>query len=258
VFRLLIERKGRKPQVFPLRRESTSIGRGKDTNLLLPDISVSRHHATLQQLDADTYGIIDEGSQNGTKVNGKPIKKRKLKSGDQIQIGKFLIVFERQVARTVEESRGVQHDEYSVDGERTGYLRKVSAVDGEGAHSTTQLSPEELVEMRKQIRLVEHGRIELLHEPQNSWLIGSKGLRFGTGGVPAKGMGIGGSVEIQWTGKVHEVQKTGGIFLSVKLNGKELKKATPISTGDLLVVGKPPSDIAYRWFLDADYCLGCC
>lgn len=238
MFRLLIEKKGRKPQVFPLRRQSTSIGRGKDTNLLLPDISVSRHHATLQQLDADTYGIIDEGSQNGTKVNGKHVKKRKLKSGDQIQIGKFLIVFERHVARKIEETRRVQHDEYSVDGERTGYLRKVSAIDGDEASSTTQLSPEELVQMRKQIRLVEHGRIELLNEPQNSWLLGSKGLHFGKAGIPAAGMGFGGSVVIQWTGKVHEVQKKGGLFLSVKLNGKELNKATPLSTGDLLVVGK--------------------
>ncbi len=103
MFRLLIERKGRQPQVFQLRRQLTIIGRGKDTDLLLPDISVSRHHAKIEMEDEDTCVLHDTGSQNGTKINGTPIKKQKLKSGDQIQIGKFLIVFEQKQKRHVEE-----------------------------------------------------------------------------------------------------------------------------------------------------------
>jgi hypothetical protein len=239
MYRLLIERKGRKPQVFQLKDAVTTIGRGKDTDLLLPDISVSRHHAQIERVKDDKYVLVDAGSQNGTKVNGKRIEKHKLESSDQIQVGKFLIVFEFKAPRHVEEGRNRNPlGDYTTNEERTGYLRKVSAVDGDDACSTTHLSPEELEEVRRLIRLVENARIEVVNQPQDSWLVGKKGLHFGKGGVPADGMGIGGAAYIRWSGKSHFVEKLGGLFLAVAVNGKRIKKATMLSPGDLVVVGK--------------------
>jgi len=239
MFRLLIERKNRKPQVFQLAKPTTLIGRGKDTDLLLPDISVSRHHAEIRRGAEDVHILVDLGSQNGTLVNKERIEEHTLVSGDQIQIGKFLLQFEQKPVRHVEEGRETNPvGSYNVEDERTGYLRKVSAVEGEEVHSTTQLSTEELDDLRRGVHVAENARIEVVNQPQDSWLIGKETLTFGKGGVPTSGMGLGGSVCIQWDGKSHSIVRTGGLFLSVKVNGKEIKKATSLINGDLVVVGK--------------------
>ena len=90
--RLVIQRRGRRPQVFRLVQPTVIIGRGKGTDLLLPDISVSRQHAQVDRLDDDGHKIVDLGSQNGTKVNGQKVKEQRLKDGDELQIGKFMLV----------------------------------------------------------------------------------------------------------------------------------------------------------------------
>ena len=125
MYRLLIERRGRRPQVFKLVRKTTTIGRGKDTDLLLPDISVSRHHAKIGQRGSDLF-LVDLGSQNGTKINDKRIKDQKLKSGDSLQIGKFIMVFEQKAVRAIQadpNEKGI--GKYTLEEERTGFLKKV-------------------------------------------------------------------------------------------------------------------------------------
>ena len=238
MYRLLIERRGRRPQVFRLVRKATTIGRGKDTDLLLPDISVSRHHAKIEQRGT-VLVLMDLGSQNGTKVNGKSVQEQELKSGDQVQIGKFVMIFERKAARKVEsESKDKPIPKYSLEEERTGYLRKISAIDGDAVHSTTHLSADDLEKVRRMMRLEESGRVALASEPQTSWLIGNKGLRFGKGGVPASGMGLGGSAAVKWNGKAHMVHKLGGLFFTLTVNGRDVSESCVLQIGDAIVVGK--------------------
>ena len=50
---------------YPIRRQTTIIGRGKDTDLLLPDISVSRHHAKITMDNEDTYILHDIKERQG-------------------------------------------------------------------------------------------------------------------------------------------------------------------------------------------------
>lgn len=238
MYRLLIERKGRRPQVFKLVRKSTLIGRGKDTDLLLPDISVSRHHAKIE-LRGKELMLVDLGSQNGTKVNGKPMRERALKSGDQLQIGKFVMVFEQKAARKINSDPNEKSmPSYSLEEERTGYLKKVSEIEGDGAHSTTQLSAEDLEKVRRSMRVQENGRIAVANQPQTSWLIGNKGLRFGKGGVPADGMGLGGAAGVRWHKESHIIEKMGGMFFTVTVNGKAVSGIQVLRPGDAIVVGK--------------------
>lgn len=238
MYRLLIERRGRRPQVFKLVRKTTTIGRGKDTDLLLPDISVSRHHAKIEQRGSDLF-LVDLGSQNGTKINDKRIKDQKLKSGDSLQIGKFIMVFEQKAVRAIQadpNEKGIS--KYTLEEERTGFLKKVSAIDGDQAHSTTQLSADDLENVRMMMRMEENGKIALADQPQTSWLIGKAGLRFGGGGVPAAGMGLGGSAGVKWTGKCHVIEKLGGLFFTLTVNGKEVKGSCVLKPGDTIMVGK--------------------
>jgi pSer/pThr/pTyr-binding forkhead associated (FHA) protein len=79
-------------QEFPLVEQLTSIGREEHNLICLGDKSVSRHHATLQRVFRG-FTIQDEGSTNGTRVNGRPITKQFLKHRDLIEIGKYHLRF---------------------------------------------------------------------------------------------------------------------------------------------------------------------
>jgi pSer/pThr/pTyr-binding forkhead associated (FHA) protein len=90
---LLVVRKG--PEVgerFYLDRASLTIGRDPASGIFLNDITVSRHHATLDLADG-TVAIADAGSLNGTYVNGVSVDRAVLSTGDSVQVGRFQMVF---------------------------------------------------------------------------------------------------------------------------------------------------------------------
>jgi hypothetical protein len=71
------------------------IGRSKDCDIQLADANVSRRHAELRQEGA-SYWIVDLGSTNGLEVNGKRVKRAKLRSGDTITLGSTELTFARE------------------------------------------------------------------------------------------------------------------------------------------------------------------
>jgi Protein of unknown function (DUF3662)/FHA domain len=81
------------------RREVTQrrvvIGRSRDCDIQLSDANVSRRHAELRQEGA-SYWIVDLGSTNGMEVNGKRVKRAKLRDGDTITLGSTELTFERE------------------------------------------------------------------------------------------------------------------------------------------------------------------
>ena len=68
------------------------IGRTSDNNIILDDITVSRKHAFLS-VNKNEVRILDNNSTNGIYVNNQIENDYILKSGDKIQIGKFLLLF---------------------------------------------------------------------------------------------------------------------------------------------------------------------
>jgi pSer/pThr/pTyr-binding forkhead associated (FHA) protein len=76
------------------RTQVVRIGRGEDNEIIFPLSQVSRHHAEVRfDQAAGNYVIIDRNSINGTLVNGKAVKRRKLADGDRIAIGPFTMVY---------------------------------------------------------------------------------------------------------------------------------------------------------------------
>jgi transcriptional regulator with GAF, ATPase, and Fis domain len=69
-----------------------SIGRHKSNGLCLMDTVVSRTHCKVQQ-SAEQYEIVDLDSQNGTFVNGIPIRRKVIEHGDTIRVGTSELVF---------------------------------------------------------------------------------------------------------------------------------------------------------------------
>jgi pSer/pThr/pTyr-binding forkhead associated (FHA) protein len=71
-------------------RDTFTIGRASDCDIVLSDRQVSRHHAQVKQ-DEDGYLLCDLGSKNGTYVNGEELREPyRLKDGDEIQIALYV------------------------------------------------------------------------------------------------------------------------------------------------------------------------
>jgi DNA-binding NtrC family response regulator len=77
---------------YAISSERFSIGRKSDNTLAQADLSISRHHCTIDYVGR-RFRLTDHDSQNGTFVNGIPIKERVLVHGDQIAIGTSVFVF---------------------------------------------------------------------------------------------------------------------------------------------------------------------
>lgn len=70
----------------------TRLGRATDGEISLDDITVSRRHAEVIR-NGSEYLVRDSGSLNGTYVNNERIDEASLTQGDELQIGKFRLVF---------------------------------------------------------------------------------------------------------------------------------------------------------------------
>lgn len=73
-------------------KDVTRAGRSPDSDVFLNDITVSRRHAEVLR-DGRRFLIKDAGSLNGTYVNRERVDTAELASGDEVQIGKFKVVF---------------------------------------------------------------------------------------------------------------------------------------------------------------------
>lgn len=77
---------------FLLDRATTSAGRHPESDIFLDDVTVSRRHAEFRR-DVGEFVVVDVGSLNGTYVNREPVDTAVLTNGDEVQIGKFRLVF---------------------------------------------------------------------------------------------------------------------------------------------------------------------
>jgi pSer/pThr/pTyr-binding forkhead associated (FHA) protein len=77
---------------FVLEAEVTRAGRHPDSDIFLDDITVSRRHAEFVKTGSG-YLVRDVGSLNGTYVNRERTEEGELHGGDEVQIGKFRLVY---------------------------------------------------------------------------------------------------------------------------------------------------------------------
>jgi Inner membrane component of T3SS, cytoplasmic domain len=77
---------------FLLDQPITSAGRHPDSDIFLDDATVSRHHVEFR-LENGHVLLVDLDSLNSTYVNHEPVETAVLVDGDEIQIGKFRLMF---------------------------------------------------------------------------------------------------------------------------------------------------------------------
>ena len=213
-------------RVFEISRERIVIGRGEDADLMLPNISVSRHHAEVF-IEGNKTFLKDLDSSNGTLLNGKTVQEAELRSGDEIGLGKFRLAY-----------MGDGTDDRFYRGRYLEYMLKYDATANRGVNdSTFSMSPEEI----RQKQLIEHrmrsAKLILNKNPSQFWFPEDRGLTLGGGGMIAvEGMFTGGVVaEITWNGKAHFLHKRARL-LKVMVN-EQPKSEHQLQSGDRIRVG---------------------
>ena len=89
---LVVKRGPNAGSKFLLDKDSTGAGRHPSSDIFLDDITVSRRHAEILR-EGGRFIVKDVGSLNGTYVNRERVDVAELASGDELQIGKFKLVF---------------------------------------------------------------------------------------------------------------------------------------------------------------------
>jgi pSer/pThr/pTyr-binding forkhead associated (FHA) protein len=78
---------------FDLVNDIVTVGRHEASDVFLDDVSVSRHHGLFTRTASGRVTVRDLNSLNGTYVNGTRVDETVLHSGDEVQIGKFKLIF---------------------------------------------------------------------------------------------------------------------------------------------------------------------
>lgn len=77
---------------FLIDKDVTTAGRHPESDIFLDDVTVSRKHAEFRR-SSDNFFVHDQGSLNGTYVNRQRVEDTELANGDELQIGKFKLIF---------------------------------------------------------------------------------------------------------------------------------------------------------------------
>lgn len=75
-----------------LDSDAITIGRHPESDIFLDDVTVSRRHAEVRRV-GDFFEVADAGSLNGTYVNQARVEHERLSDGDELQVGKFKLVY---------------------------------------------------------------------------------------------------------------------------------------------------------------------
>ena len=90
---LIVKLKDRELARVPILKATTKIGRDTENDVAIDNAGVSRLHAVV--VYEDGFVVRDQGSANGIFVNGQRTQEWRLSGGDEIQIGKFMIVYSK-------------------------------------------------------------------------------------------------------------------------------------------------------------------
>ncbi|HXL36480.1 MAG TPA: FHA domain-containing protein [Ktedonobacteraceae bacterium] len=94
---------------IPLTGSKLTIGRAPDNTVVLNHPQVSAHHAELDKVEGG-YRVLDTNSTNHVYVNGQRVSYQLLRTGDEIRIGPFLLVYTGTELRQYDESNNIRID----------------------------------------------------------------------------------------------------------------------------------------------------
>jgi Inner membrane component of T3SS, cytoplasmic domain len=225
--KLIIKLTHQKSQLYRLAEGPTVIGRGESAQVVLPNVSVSREHVrvTLQGAEAQVENI---SGNNQLLLNGKPSAGGKLSYGDELQVGRYTLVY-----------IGDRVQDRFYKGRCVEYLPtyKAGSILPDDHAATFALTKEALLQMQQDNSLVETAKVIVAGEPGRFWHPEDRGLTFGDQGqIPVAGWFTWGVVaRIKWDGHRHWLHHESW-WVSVSVNDKKGDKL-PLGKGDQIRIG---------------------
>jgi hypothetical protein len=225
---------GGRAQKWKIEPGETVIGRDESAGLCLPNVSVSRRHATLrlrteQVLERDEWGeqqvakaivsVEDLESRNGIMVNDMKTDKATLNPGDVLRVGKFQLHL-------------VEDGEPFWKGRATQYMSVWAGTGTAGGASTFGLDPKDVERMMRTQHIIGQARMVLATNQKRYWFPEESPLTFGSEGmIHVEGLRARGIVaEVTWDGNGHLITKK-GMLAKVKINGGSVS-SKPLASGD--------------------------
>ncbi|GMR15958.1 MAG: adenylate/guanylate cyclase domain-containing protein [Gammaproteobacteria bacterium] len=150
-----------------------TIGRDKNSDIVLKDLMVSRNHAMIRLIGGGDYYLIDSGSSNGSYINKKRVAMPTLlKNGDRVTIGHVVFTFTYQQADSIEKSDTLS-------------LQDTIVVDSPDIKQNTIL----VADIRGFTSLSEQVDIKTLTRMMNKWFHNVSNAIFTNGGTVDKFIG---------------------------------------------------------------------
>jgi len=125
--RLIVKRHGLILDERPVDQDTLSVGRDPDCDIVLDDPAASRRVAEFV-FEEDALWVVDSGSMGGISVAGEVVDRRRLRPGDEVEIGSFIIELRGNVeAAAAAEPTMVVGPDIAPDGDRTVVLADMQA-----------------------------------------------------------------------------------------------------------------------------------
>jgi sulfur carrier protein ThiS len=227
--RLIIKSTMSKNQRFELPEGETIFGRENTCALVLPNVSVSRQHGRVV-VGAQAVTVEDLDSKSGILVNGDRVEQHQLKSGDEVQVGKFSMVY-----------LGDGRQDRFYKGRFVEYLPDYApgTVMLDDGAATFALTPDALKRLQQESHLVETARLVHAADRRKFWYPEDRPLTFGSKGMVAVDGWFtwGECAEVAWDGRKHIVKRNAW-WATVKVNGESVDQKRPLRAGDQVQIGK--------------------
>lgn len=88
--KLLVMLNGAVVQEVRLTRGRVTVGRRRNCDIVLDSPAVSGDHALIERIGRDVY-LEDRDSTNGTRLNGKRVRRQMLRFGDEISVARYTL-----------------------------------------------------------------------------------------------------------------------------------------------------------------------
>lgn len=218
----VVHESGQPDRLFEVHTPKLVIGRGTDSDLVLPNVSVSRQHARLEMSSKGRATLTTLAAENPV-YNGDDTlpEKAVLAHGQKVRIGRYGLTF---------------LDEGSLDLFRIQQLTEMPRFTRRGANDAeTHVISATLQRRLMQIEI--RREFGALVDPSGtSFRLGTDDQQLGPGGdIPCPGRwGNGTAAKVSWAGAQHQVEKT-SMFAKLLVNG-EVQKQRMLEPGDTIEV----------------------
>lgn len=141
-----------------IEQDSVSIGRARDNDIILENLSVSRNHARIRHENGQ-YVLIDLNSANGLYVNGVRVNRAELVDGDIVSIGKHRLHYSDAESPSAAAPAAADHDSTGASGSGAGRSQTASPEEAEELQLLAQINAGELAAALSVLRGPQEGRV---------------------------------------------------------------------------------------------------